>query len=1057
MLINNSQRARVAMLALVIGVMLALALPVRAVSYSWTNTVAGSTGYWTNGILWGNILETTYPGSAAGDSAFLTNQFSGTYTNILNFGLANSISTLAVSNPLGQAWLVVTNATLANDTFALGSGGRLRVDNGGRLNNTTAFTMTGTNGAVTINSGGTLSANSSIAISPTPGDLNTFTISGGSVFVTNAASTAQLLVGLAGGGRGILTFNSGTLYVNQLISTNNFPAAANLPTNSWFISVGTGATLITSNAANALASRIVLPENQNFNVNGTWIMLGGTNQVKSYSTGSSTTAGNFNQNANGSTIIVSNSAKMYNELARRWDLDGPNALLLVTGPGSVVSNGGLNASMIISVNSTTNNRVIIQDGGAFVSRGALSVGFNNVSSNNMLLVTDPGSTFTNAGLTVYGPNNAFIVSNQATAYISAAIGDGASPNGGKIIVTGTGSVLTVAGQFNLGHFDWGRNNSLVISDGGVVSDLSTILLGGRGGQVGGVASNNTITVTDPGSRFVAGPLMIGGDGAGVNRTNNSFNGITVSNGAFMTSASARLGQTSDSSALHGGNNSNYVVVTGLGSAWTNTGLLIIGNTNMVGNYVSVTDGAKYVGGGAVTVGYGGSSNRLEVIGTANASSFSNNALITVGQNRGGYNSMLITNAQVLSTTLTVGNAGSSNNSVTVNGTTLWNLQGNLLTVGGAAASNNTLTINAGASVTGVTRVAVGATATAYNNAVLVNGGLLEANTLSNFIGSAGNTISNVAGIYQFTTSAPTITPNGFGNIAITDGTISFRATGAGNVATNAVNQINNIRFAGANTFMLNNASNTAATVSQKYTFDAIPGNPSNYVNLVMVNGPTAYGNANGSDITIGSAGTFLASNTVAIIAGTMTNNGMAEIVDATVNFQSALHVAGTLTLRNGFVTGSAAKTIAGTLRGNGTVVGDATITGDLSPGLSLGTLVFSNNLTLAGSYQADFGDGGNDQLIVVGALTLSGATLDLTAVGGVTGEAYVIASYGDLFGTFSVTNGMPVGYTVDYNYNGASQIAIVVVPEPGTMALVVCGLVASWLMCRQRSRRSSHS
>jgi len=45
-----------------------------------------------------------------------------------------------------------------------------------------------------------------------------------------------------------------------------------------------------------------------------------------------------------------------------------------------------------------------------------------------------------------------------------------------------------------------------------------------------------------------------------------------------------------------------------------------------------------------------------------------------------------------------------------------------------------------------------------------------------------------------------------------------------------------------------------------------------------------------------------------------------------VDFQSALHVAGTLTLRNGFVTGASPKTVAGTLRGNGTVVGDLTVT-----------------------------------------------------------------------------------------------------------------------------------
>ncbi|MCG3150628.1 MAG: hypothetical protein PCFJNLEI_04116 [Verrucomicrobiae bacterium] len=502
---------------------------------------------------------------------------------------------------------------------------------------------------------------------------------------------------------------------------------------------------------------------------------------------------------------------------------------------------------------------------------------------------------------------------------------------------------------------------------------------------------------------------------------------------------------------HGSSNNTVTLLAD--TIWSNQPLYL-GMNAATGNVLRVEQGAIITNiTTALTVGGGSGASGNSLIAT-NGRLFMSSGAVSVGANGaavgGGGNSLILSNSLLTGSANSYIGFGSSNNTLRLLGETRWGLGGFTLTVGAGAATGNVLLVN-GAFITNITTLTVGSAAASLQNSVLIeNGGLLQANTLT-IGGGTGNTISNVNSTFQFNQAA-VINSLVAGDIAITDGTISFRGTSAGNVATNAVNQINRIRFAGANTFMLNNASNTAATVRQTYTFDAVPGNPSNYVNLVMVNGTTAYRNANGADITIGNAGSFVASNTLATISGTFTNNGLADIVDATVEYQSALAVAGTMTLRNGFVTGSATKTIAGTLRGNGSVVGDMTITGDLSPGLSLGTLVFSNSLTLAGSYQAEFGDGGNDQLIVVGDLTLSGATLDLTAVGGLTGAAYVIASYGDLFGTFSVTNGMPVGYTLDYNYTGANQIAIVVVPEPGALGLVGLGLFALIVVSRRRRR-----
>src|SRR5262249_39663643 len=93
-----------------------------------------------------------------------------------------------------------------------------------------------------------------------------------------------------------------------------------------------------------------------------------------------------------------------------------------------------------------------------------------------------------------------------------------------------------------------------------------------------------------------------------------------------------------------------------------------------------------------------------------------------------------------------------------------------------ASAGNWLLVTGGGQVFAASLIA--GAGNAVNNSVLVTpGSVLEANTLSNHFGGTGNTISNVAGIYQFTTATPTIG----GPVAVTGGTISFRAISNANV------------------------------------------------------------------------------------------------------------------------------------------------------------------------------------------------------------------------------------------------------------------------------------
>ena len=95
-----------------------------------------------------------------------------------------------------------------------------------------------------------------------------------------------------------------------------------------------------------------------------------------------------------------------------------------------------------------------------------------------------------------------------------------------------------------------------------------------------------------------------------------------------------------------------------------------------------------------------------------------------------------------------------------------------------------------------------------------------------------------------------------------------------------------------------------------------------------------------------------------------------------------------------------------------------------------------------------------DVLDVVGALALnSGAILNLNLSGpGADQPVYVIADYGSLSGTFTTVNNLPSNYTLNYDYQGANEIALVSVPEPASIGILGLGGVA--MLARRRIRKT---
>ncbi|MDZ4197918.1 MAG: autotransporter-associated beta strand repeat-containing protein [Kiritimatiellia bacterium] len=182
-------------------------------------------------------------------------------------------------------------------------------------------------------------------------------------------------------------------------------------------------------------------------------------------------------------------------------------------------------------------------------------------------------------------------------------------------------------------------------------------------------------------------------------------------------------------------------------------------------------------------------------------------------------------------------------------------------------------------------------------------------------------------------------------------------------------------------------------------------------------------------------------------------------------------------------TGTGAVTVASgaTLGGNGSIRGHATVNGTLSPGLSVGDLVFEGNLTLASGSTSLFeisgrllGQYDQVQLTATAPQTItinSGALLDLD----VTGSASALV--GDIIWLFLNEGGTTTGnffdmaqgsyvdnfygqdWHISYQANknsglttGGSDIALYAIPEPGTLGIHGFGLIAVGL--RRRLRRA---
>ncbi len=584
-----------------------------------TNTIAGNLDnagliVLTNSV---NIIGSNFINEAVGVySSFQTSvtYVAGVFTNM---GEVDIVQGSSQTN--GNAFLSGISTVLVSDAGSLWSNATLNVG------------VAGNGGAAVIVSNGANLTAGAIAVGSAVNSSNNVLNIGGQGS-RSFATSGVLTVGASGGGYNVMTVTNANLDTTGAVTLGNGSSnnTINVYSNgiwnlhSQSLTVGLGGA--TGNLLNVIGGTVT---------GATAFIVGttgsGNNTVfatNAILASTSMTVGNSTSN---NTVTANNS---------QWRVGGAITVGSTLGTGNVLTvNGGAmtNATTLtVGTGAGSYGNTMVISGGANVNDQTSYIG--NGSSNNTMLVTDPGTTWMNiapggSGLGVIhvgagvGVNNSLIISNGAYVFAgetlqrpSTAIGDAAGASNNNITVTGSGSVLSNLFDLYVGKL--ANSNTLNIANGGLVA-AEIVYVGSANQRL----TNNTVVVTDTGSVLRAlSSLQIGSN------LNSFGNSVLVSNGASL--------------------------VVGIN-----------GNGSYPGTIV--------VGGGA-----GAISNSLTIVGST-----SSNGLITVGASGGGNNFMIVSNATITylqsatSKGLTIG-SGSSNNVVTVqDAATVWNFGGGAITIG----------------------------------------------------------------------------------------------------------------------------------------------------------------------------------------------------------------------------------------------------------------------------------------------------------------------------------------------------------------------------------------
>jgi len=203
---------------------------------------------------------------------------------------------------------------------------------------------------------------------------------------------------------------------------------------------------------------------------------------------------------------------------------------------------------------------------------------------------------------------------------------------------------------------------------------------------------------------------------------------------------------------------------------------------------------------------------------------------------------------------------------------------------------------------------------------------------------------------------------------------------------------------------------------------------------------------NASVNNLGGTGTFDAASTfryagaaTTVDPATLTSNraiGNLVVSSGALKLLSANGIQGATTVSNGTLILASTASLGGT---SSVTLGAS---GTLDTSLQTTFVMLSNQPF---TFTIDPAGNGLAGQINAAALDITNASVNFASLG-TWNDVYIIASYTSLTGLeFGEISGLQNGYSIDYNYLGANQIALV--PEPATGALLALGLA---LMLRRR-------
>ena len=797
-----------------------------------SNNLAVVTG---SGSLWTNIgdLHVGYAGS--GNQLVVSNGgvVADSYGNI---GYTSSSSnSMALVTDTGSLW---NNVGVLNVGMQ-GSGNQLVVTNGGKVVADFGL-ITGTEA---------------------PSANNRVIVDGGSLMLTNSGGDGVLDVR-----RGTNVFNAGLIQADSLLLTNSagffefnggtFIAGGGTVDNGQPFVVGasgtktavlnllTNAPLTVNNdfilgANTAAGNQLLLYSGGVFSCSGSGSIgtTASNNLVVVDGTGSGwTSSGNLflGNNTAGNRLSVAGGGVVANALGILGSTAiANNNLALVRDAGSL----WINSSSLLVGSSGSGNQLVVSNG-AVVASASGTVGVNTTASNNLAVVTGPGSLWTNSGDLVVGSLgkwNQLVVSDDGTvqaanAYVGTlgtTIGNRVTVDGGNLIITnsgGTGTLFLLKGTnvLNAGliqtdnllvnngalsQFEF--NGGTLITGGGTVNNGQTFVVGASGTTAGildvrsgtpltvnngftlgmnTAAAGNQLLLTNGGTISVTGESTLGPDAS----ASNNLAVVSGSNSLWSTTSYLRVGRFG-----HG----NQLVVSNRGSVFSGHGFLGADNAcSAVPNVAVVTGpGSLWTNSGSLYVSYAGSGNQLMVsdggvIASANGtlgftSNSSNNvAMVT------GVGSLWTNNGEFF-----VGESGDGNQLVVSDGGVVASVAGY---VGRQLGANNNMAMLAGAGSlwTNSGNLEVGDFGNG-NQLVVSNGG--EVANADGFLGrnsSASNNVAVVTGSGSLWRNSANlyVGVNGSGNhLIVNSGGVVANAGGFLGLETSSTNNLAVVSGAGS--------------------------------------------------------------------------------------------------------------------------------------------------------------------------------------------------------------------------------------------------------------------